>query len=280
MPHTIQQFLRAARQQLQDVSDNPRLDAEILLSEATGLSRAQLIAHGDRELTPAEQQGFDELLKRRSAGEPIAHLTGQREFWSLKLKVTRDTLIPRPETERLVEEALSLIPPESAWSIADLGTGSGAIAIALANERPRCHFLAVDISREALAVARENARAHGLGNILFLAGDWFAPLADERFHMICVNPPYVAETDPHLEQGDVRFEPRLALTSGAEGLDSLRHIVVNAHRHLLENGWLLLEHGYDQAHAVEELLLKENYTGIYCCRDLQGQQRLSVARRR
>ncbi len=271
----IRHALADAARTLTPVSPTAQLDAEILLRHVMGISRAQMIAHDDRLLTHAQQEMFSALLTRRRRGEPIAHITQTREFWSLPLKVSRATLIPRPETELLVEQALARIPADAAWRIADLGTGCGAIACALARERPQCDILATDISPAALRIARENANRLGLNNIGFVHGAWFETLADRSFDMIVSNPPYVCAGDPHLETGDVRFEPRAALVAGRDGLDAIRVIVGAAPRHLREPGWLLVEIGWDQGPAVLELMGKRGFAArLYD--DTAGQSRVCV----
>ncbi len=273
---TIREALQEAVAQL--ATDSARLDAEVLLAHVLGKPRSHLFAWPEKTLAEEESARFATLIARRASGEPVAYLTGRREFWSLELEVTPATLIPRPETELLVEEALSRIPADAAWHIADLGTGSGAIALAIASERPRCRLLAVDRSPEALAVAERNRARLGLSNLELRAGDWFEPLADERFQMILANPPYVAEDDPHLERGDVRHEPRTALAAGPEGLDALRRILEQAPDFLTPPGWLLLEHGRDQATAVERLLLGRGFRDPLTLADIAGHPRLTLAR--
>jgi len=208
----------------------------------------------------------------------VAYLTGSRAFWSLELKVTPATLIPRPDTETLVEWALERLPPAAALSIADLGTGSGAIALALARERPQCRITATDASAAALAVAQDNAASNQIANVAFRAGRWFAPLAGERYHLIVSNPPYIPAADPHLGRGDLRFEPRSALAAGPDGLDDIRLLVAGAPHHLTANGWLLLEHGYDQAAAVRTLLLQHGYHEVQTRHDATGHERISGGR--
>ena len=252
-----------------------RREAEILLGYVLDRDRAWLAAH-DTDPLPREQAArFRALWARRLAGEPVAYLTGRRGFWTLDLSVNADVLIPRPETELLVETALARIPGDAAWDLADLGTGSGAIALALARERPACRVLATDRSAEALAVARANARRHGIGNVDFREGDWWAPLEGLRLDLIVSNPPYVPAADPHLSRGDVRFEPRGALASGPEGLDDLRTIIAGAPAHLHPGGTLLLEHGYDQGAAVRALLRAAGFTDVRTWRDLNGHERVS-----
>ncbi len=253
-------------------------DAALLLAHALGRPRAWLYAHGDESPDAAAVQRFEGLLARREAGEPVAYLTGRRGFWHLDLRVTPDTLVPRPETERLVELALERLPPGTPSRIADLGTGSGAIALALALERPRARVVATDASGAALAVARGNADALGAGNVEFRHGNWFEPLAGERFDLVASNPPYVADGDPHLAQGDLRFEPAAALASGADGLDDIRVIVRDAPAHLVPGGWLLLEHGFDQGAAVRALLLAAGFAEVGTGRDLEGRDRVGFGR--
>lgn len=275
-PHSIAVLLRNARGQLQDISESPALDSELLMAHTIDCNRSYLRAWPERELSADEVDSFSALIARRIQGEPIAYITGEREFWSLHLKVTPATLIPRPDTETLVEQALLRIPPVVPWHIADLGTGSGAIALALAKERPCCQVLASDASRDALTVARDNAAYNGIDNVEFRHGSWFAPLAGERLEMIVSNPPYVRSDDPHLARGDVRFEPQSALVAGVDGLDDLRQIISGATQHLKPGGWLLLEHGYDQGAAVRELLVAQGFITVATCRDHAGQERVSA----
>ena len=277
MPDTVRSLLDDAAAVLAEASPAPRLDAELLLAQALGRERSYLHAHPEAIPAAAALAGFRQLISRRRGGEPIAYLTSKREFWSLELKVTPATLIPRHETELLVELALQRIPAVDQWRLLDLGTGSGAIALALARERPRCRVTATDSSTAALAVAAENATALQVSNVEFLAGEWFAPLDGRRFDLIVSNPPYVREGDAHLQDGDVRFEPRSALTSGGDGLEDLRRIVTTASTHLEPGGWLLLEHGYDQGAHVRALLSAQGYGRVATFRDLQGQERVSGA---
>lgn len=253
-------------------------DAETLLAHALGRPRGWLYAHGDDELDPAVAEYFGQLLARRAAGEPVAYLTGRRGFWSLDLQVTADTLIPRPETELLVELALARLPADRRLRIADLGTGSGAIALALAHERRNAQVIATDASQAALAVARGNAAALGLVNVVFRQGNWLAPLAGERFDLIASNPPYIAEDDEHLRQGDLRFEPASALASGADGLDAIRQIARDAGDCLLPGGWLMLEHGWEQGAQVRALLHAAGLVDVATERDLSQHERISFGR--
>jgi release factor glutamine methyltransferase len=280
MTQTLNQFLRQATEALRPVSPTPWLDAEVLVMQVTGLNRAALITGADKPLSNPHQLQLDELLKRRLTGEPVAYLTGQREFWSLELAVSPDVLIPRPETELLVEQALVRIPVEAAWTVADLGTGSGAVALAIASERPRCHVFATDTSVTALSVARANADRLRITNVEFRLGDWLAPLAGETVDVIVSNPPYVAENDPHLASGDVRFEPRCALVSGHDGFDAIRRIVPAATSQLRPGGWLILEHGYHQAAGVATLYQRNDFDEILLNLDLAGNARVTAGRRR
>ena len=271
--------LRLAQLPLHIQGDAARRDAEVLLAGVLGCARSHLYAHGDQTLTAVQAAKFQALIERRAAGEPVAYLLGRREFWSLELAVSADTLIPRPDTELLVERALLCIPNDAALCIADLGTGSGAIALAIARERPHCHVIATDISEAALTVARGNAARLGIDTVEFRCGDWCVALAGTRCAVIVANPPYIPAADPHLTEGDVRFEPRAALTPGPEGLEAIRLIAAQAHMHLDSSGWLLLEHGYDQSAAVTALLHDHGYREIAAHPDLAGHQRVAQGRR-
>lgn len=275
----IAELLRAARARLADTSDTPTADAEILLAYTLAVPRSYLYTWPERSPGVAESQRFAELLARRRCGEPVAYLVGRREFWSLDLAITPAVLIPRPETERLVELALERLPPAPPCRVADLGTGSGAIALALASARPAARVIATDVSREALAVAQDNARRLDIDNVEFRLGDWCAALGGDRVQMIVSNPPYVAQDDPHLYQGDVRFEPRLALQAGADGLAAFRRIIVQAVACLETGGWLLLEHGVDQGDAVAALLQGAGFAAVSDERDAGGRPRVACGRR-
>lgn len=255
-----------------------RLDAELLLAHVLDAPRASVVARDERVLTPEEQGDFENLVARRLAGEPLAYLTGTREFWSLELEVTPAVLVPRPETELLVEWGLELLEvrakPETERRLLDLGTGSGAIALAFAKEHPEVRIVATDVSAAALDVARGNARRLGSAHVEFRRGDLFAALAPadhESFDLILSNPPYVALGDPHL--AELKFEPALALTSGPDGLDALRAIVAGAQEFLHPGGWLVVEHGAEQGAAVRELLEDEGYAETATRRDLAGLER-------
>ena len=255
-----------------------RADAEVLLLHVLGQSRSWLYAHADDAVDMAVQTAYEALVARRAAGEPVAYLTGRRGFWTLELEVTPATLIPRPETELLVELALERLPRDAACRVADLGTGSGAIALALASERPRVQVVATDASADALAVARRNALRLGIANVRFAQGDWLAPLAGERYDLIVSNPPYIEAADPHLAQGDLRYEPATALASGADGLDDIRRIVAAAPTHLEPGGWLLFEHGWHQGEVARALLRATGYAQVFTAQDLEARDRVSGGR--
>jgi release factor glutamine methyltransferase len=268
-------LLRAARSRLP--GEEAALEAELLLAAILERPRSWLYAHA--EVVPAAPVAarFSELVARRAAGEPVAYLLGRREFWTLDIAVGPECLIPRPETELLLEQALLRLSRGATARVADLGTGSGALALAIAHERPLAEVWASDVSAAALVCAQANALRLGLiGRVHFVAGDWCAALGDVRFAMLVSNPPYLAEDDEHLRQGDLRFEPRLALVSGADGLDALRAIIARAPDHLEAGGWLLLEHGAGQADAVRALLAARGFGGIGSVSDLQGHERVSL----
>jgi release factor glutamine methyltransferase len=255
------------------------LDAEVLLMRVCGLDRAELVIRADRTLSDEEVQHLEALVTRRRAGEPVAYLTGSREFWSMELAVSPATLIPRPETELLIELALECIPVNARWTVVDIGTGCGAIALALAKERPRCRIIASDCCVHALQVAKRNAKKHGLSRVEFRAGRWLAPLAGARAHIIISNPPYIRQGDPHLRDPALSFEPVHALLGGCDGLDGIRHLIQQARQYLHADGWLLLEHGREQAGAVTRLMRRCGYYHISTHRDYAWCQRASRARR-
>ncbi|QTF08402.1 peptide chain release factor N(5)-glutamine methyltransferase [Brenneria izadpanahii] len=255
--------------------ESPKRDAEILLSFVTGKARTFLLAFGETMLTDGQSRQLDALLARRVKGEPIAYLTGEREFWSLPLLVSPATLIPRPDTERLVELALQRLPAEAS-AVLDLGAGTGAIALAIASERPDCQVTGVDAQSEAVALARRNAERLGITNARFLLSDWFSSLSQQRFTLIVSNPPYIDADDIHLSQGDVRFEPDSALVAAEHGLADLRFIIEHAVNHLLPNGWLLLEHGWQQGAAVRRLLQNSGFARIETYRDYGNNDRVSL----
>lgn len=252
-----------------------RIEVQCLLQHVLCVQRAYLLAHPEQMLSESQQREFDTLLASRLRGEPIAHLLGEREFFGLNLMVTPATLIPRPDTELIVELALKRIPQAQTCRVLDMGTGSGAIALAIAKNKPNAEVVAVDASQDALAVAIENARRLGIANVNFLQSDWFSALNDQRFDIIISNPPYIASGDSHLSQGDLRFEPLSALASGLDGLDDIRRIISAAPHHLTSDGWLLLEHGYDQAGSVRDLLTQRGFAEVFSEKDLAGIERVT-----
>lgn len=274
---SLAQALLQAAGQLR-TSDTPQLDAEVLLMHVLGKPRSHLHAWPETQLDNEQLTRFEALVEKRAEGQPVAHLTGRREFWSLDLDVTEHTLIPRPDTELLVEQALEKLPADQPLRILDAGTGSGAIALALAHERPHWQLFASDRSLQCLAVARNNAVRLKLNNVHFFAGDWCDAMASHSLDALISNPPYIAERDPHLTKGDVRFEPRSALTAGVDGLDDLRRLARAASRALLPSGHILLEHGFEQAKNVRKLLEINKFTGIGSARDLSGHERISFAK--
>jgi len=271
---TIESLLQNA--ELPD-SPTPRLDAELLLAHVLGKSRSYLHTWPERELEAELLERYQAMLVRRQAGEPVAYILGQQGFWSLELEVASHTLIPRPDTELLVETVLALLPATPA-ALLDLGTGTGAIALALACERPAWRLTGVDRVPEAVALAARNGARLKLANASFVASHWFSALAGQRYQLIVSNPPYIAAADRHLTEGDVRFEPSSALVAGADGLDDIRLIIAQAPDYLEAGGWLLLEHGFDQAAAVRELLSARGFSAVESRRDLGGHERISLGR--
>ena len=294
---TIENSLQAANQQLIQAGlvDSYRLDAELLLAHSLQVSRTYLFTWSDKLLDSQQQLAFETLLQQRLQGRPIAYILGEREFWGLNLKVTADTLIPRPDSETLVEAALELHQyvqstssatdtklenkTDQAWSVLDLGTGSGAIALALKSECPLCSVTAIDFSEKALKVASENALNLQL-DVDFLQSDWFSAIkATQSFDCIVSNPPYIEEADPHLLEGDVRFEPITALTSGQDGLEDIRKITDQAWSFLKPNGWLLIEHGYHQAESVAKIFKTDHYSNVRGIKDLGGNPRVTLGQK-
>jgi release factor glutamine methyltransferase len=273
----IDTALAEATEALQAASESPRLDAELLLSRALDVSRSYLFAHADDEMDAAAAERFQNTIERRAEGVPLAYITGEKEFWSMMLMVSPATLVPRPETEILVDQALRQIPRDAQLQILDLGTGSGAIALAIAKERPHCDVVATDISEDALEVARVNARQHAIPNIEFVQGSWTEPVGDQTFDVIVSNPPYILDNDPCLES--LGHEPRLALASGEDGLDSIRNIAANAGDILNPGGTLLLEHGAEQEEAIAEILTANDWTEIVLVKDLSGLPRVTLSSR-
>jgi release factor glutamine methyltransferase len=281
MTPTVAEALNDAVRSLHSHSDSPRLDAELLLGKILGLPRSGLIAHGAEPIAADKERAYGRLIERRLQGTPVAYLTGTREFWSLPLRVTAAVLVPRPETELVVELALQFLPkhpagafPAPAASILDLGTGSGAIALAIASERPHARVTGVDVSPAALDIAIQNSRDLGLSHIDWRLGSWFTPVAGERFHLIVANPPYICAADPALEK--LSAEPALALCDGPTGLESLSAIVGSAAAHLHEHGRLILEHGCDQAPDVARLMARHGFTDIRSHLDFSGKPRVTL----
>ncbi|MEO8489525.1 peptide chain release factor N(5)-glutamine methyltransferase [Pseudomonas sp.] len=271
----IASLLRAA-----DLPDSPtaRLDVELLLAAALGKPRSYLHTWPEKIVSSEHALTFAGYLQRRRSGEPVAYILGQQGFWKLDLEVAPHTLIPRPDTELLVEAALELLPATSTH-VLDLGTGSGAIALALASERPAWQVTAVDRVLEAVALAERNRQRLHLKNATVLNSHWFSALKRQTFDLIISNPPYIANNDPHLVAGDVRFEPASALVAGHDGLDDLRVITAQSPAHLNAGGWLLLEHGYDQAAAVRDLLSAQGFEDVHSRIDLGGHERITLGRR-
>ena len=268
MPITVGEALAEACRKID------ALDARVLLCHVMERDAGYLIAHPDARLGSGRQHTLEALVARRRTGEPVAYITGRREFFGLDFKVTPAVLIPRPETELLVELGLERVPENQPCRVLDLGTGSGCIAISIARNRPLASVTATDNSSEALALAEENARALDVRNVDFAAGEWYAAVDDRRFDLIVSNPPYVADGDPHLAQGDLRFEPRAALIAGAEGLDAICRIVAHAATHLAAGGWLLFELGFDQAACCRALLQAAGFGPIYAWKDVAGHDRV------
>lgn len=275
---SISAVLATAASRLDGVSDSARLDAEILLARSINMPRSYSFAHPEEILDETALKRLTETINRRLNGEPMAYITGVKEFWSLELLVTSATLVPRPETELLVDLALREIPRDANWQILDLGTGSGAIAVAIAKERPRCDITAVDASSEALAVAMQNTRRLDLPNVTCIEGDWAVPVADRSFRVIVSNPPYVGDSDTVLDA--MRAEPELALASGPDGLDAIRQLARDCMPIIDNDGLLILEHGNEQQHAVAEILASNGWRDIACFDDYAGNPRVTSARPR
>ncbi|MCT4703583.1 peptide chain release factor N(5)-glutamine methyltransferase [Enterobacteriaceae bacterium H20N1] len=272
----FQHWLQQAIAQLFE-SESPRRDAEILLGFVTGKARTFILAFGETELTAQQLRQLNELLTRRVRGEPVAHLVGEREFWSLPLRVSPVTLIPRPDTECLVEQALARMPA-APCSVLDLGTGTGAIALAIASERPECEITALDVIPEAVELARSNADRLGITNVKVLQSHWFSALNTQRFSVIVSNPPYIDRDDPHLAQGDVRFEPLSALVADNFGLADIHALIETSWQFLEPGGWLLLEHGWQQAQQVRQLFIAAGFVEVQTCQDYGGNDRLTLGR--
>ena len=278
MTTTLKNLLHEGLEKLAATSDSARLDAEVLLCHVLDISRAQLFANPEGLVDEDEAEEFHALIRERSAHKPLAHLTGYREFWSLLLEVSPDVLVPRPETELLVEKALENIPLNESLDVLDLGTGSGAIPVALSTERTRCKLTATDASTAALTIARKNAAEHADTSIEFIAGSWFEPLGDRRFDLIISNPPYVATGQPELTDKELDHEPAQALYSGADGLDDIRILIKEAPPHMNPGGRLMLEHGFDQAEAISKLMQTAGFQAIKTHNDLAGHPRVTEGR--
>jgi len=265
-------------QQLALEASDAKFEAQLLLQNVLNVNRAWLLAHEHDTLPSKTNTDFEALLTRRLAGEPVAYILGYREFYGLNLVVTPDTLIPRPDTETLVEAALEKAPADTRCSILDLGTGTGAVALAIAKHRPHAQVMALDASHAALRIAKHNAKQLGLAHVNFTLSHWFSAVEGERFNLIVSNPPYIEQHDPHLSQGDLRFEPMSALASGADGLDDIREIIAHSLIHLLPQGWLMLEHGYNQAQLVADLMAESGLVDINTIQDLGGNDRVTIGK--
>ncbi|WP_020565316.1 peptide chain release factor N(5)-glutamine methyltransferase [Methylosarcina fibrata] len=276
--NSIESALREAAADLHRLSESPRLEAEILLAETLGKARSHLRAWPEHLLSEEQTEAFRTLVRTRQQGIPLAYLTGTREFWSRDFIVTPDVLIPRPETELLIELSLQRIPDDRSVKVIDLGTGSGIIAITLAAERPLADVVAVDFSLPALSIAQRNAEKHRIRNVRFCRSDWFADVPDTQFDLIVSNPPYIAENDGHLEQGDLRFEPKTSLCAPEQGLADIRRIADTARARLVPGGHLLIEHGYDQKQAAQSVFKAFGYAEVETCYDLSGQPRVTYGR--
>lgn len=274
--HCVGRLLIWATEQLTD-SNTARLDAEVLICHVLHKDRSFLFTWPEHELSEQQLSDFRQLITQRQQGTPVAYLTGERDFWTLKLAVSPATLIPRPDTELLVEQALAKDLPEDA-RVADLGTGTGAIALALASEQPRWTVAGVDKFADAVELARHNASLNQISNAGFYQGSWCEPLPDSHYHMIVSNPPYICSDNEHLSQGDVRFEPETALASGLDGLDDIRIIIEQSVTRLHTNGWLLLEHGYHQAEAIQQLMKNAGFSEVSTIKDLAGHDRVTQGR--
>ncbi len=270
---TISEALSFSKQQLRN-GESPNIDSQLLLAHVLSCSTSYLYTWPEKALTQKQQTELLALLELRKRGHPIAHLTGQRGFWTLNLQINKHTLIPRPDTELLVEKALEKIT-DDIW-VSDLGTGSGAIVLALASERPQTHFFACDYSPQALNIAMANAKQNQIDNVCFWRGDWLAAIASNSLDIIVSNPPYIEQDDPHMQQGDVKFEPKQALVSGCDGLDDVRLIVEQAAICLRQQGWLLLEHGHQQAQSVAAIMQGQGFNNVTSYQDYGGNDRVTI----
>lgn len=276
---TLDETSRAASQLLANVSDSARLDAELLIAHALDIPRSRFVSDPEQALDSPQLDKIQNLIRRRAKGEPVAYILGYKHFWDLELQVTPAVLIPRPDTELLVETALTLFNENAEINVLELGTGSGAIALAIAKARPHWHVCATDDSHQALEIAIDNAEHYRLSNLSLLQSHWFDGLeTDKRYNLILSNPPYIPAHDPHLQQGDVRFEPQQALVSGEDGLDAIRHLIPSSKDYLLAGGWLLLEHGYNQGKQVQTLFVEHAYQDVQQRKDLGGHVRVTMGR--
>lgn len=274
----IQQALQQASLNLSETSATATLDAQVLLTYVLQCNTAHLAAWPEKKLSNEQAAQFLNLIQLRSKGSPVAHLTQQREFWSLNFSVNSSTLIPRPETETLVEYILSSFDTKRQLTVLDMGTGTGAIAISIASEKPTWEIIACELSDDALALAKFNSDSHLTDNVTFIQSNWFTNISRYDFDVIVSNPPYIAEDDPHLLQGDVRFEPRSALTSGKTGMDAIEQICAQARNHLKNDGVLIIEHGYNQQHLVAECFIKHGFSAVEQKRDLAGHVRMTAGK--
>ncbi len=272
---TITELLLKAEQSI-NFSESPRLDAEILFCYVMQFNRSKIYSHPDATVPDDKSALFKSLIKKRQEGHPVAHLTGKKEFWSLEFAINKDTLIPRPETELAVETALQIIPADATFNILDLGTGSGAIAVAVAFERPGCKIVATDINKNALEMAQENAKTHKLENIKFFLSDWYLNIPPQSFDLIISNPPYVKKDDEYLSQGDVRFESHLALCADLDGMQAINIILKHAGSYLACGAHLIIEHAYNQKKLVQKAFLENNFKEIKTFQDLSGQDRITL----
>lgn len=275
---TIQSLLKQASQQLAIISDSPQLDAELLLGHCLNKERSYLYAWGEKQLNESTQQAFKQLIAKRLTEYPVAYLLGHKEFWSLDLIVTEAVLIPRPETELLVEIALEKIQHLSSPNVLDLGTGTGAIALAIAREKPTARMTASDYSEEALLIAKKNALRNNIHSVNFIQSDWFATIQREKFDLILSNPPYIKSDDPHLQQG-IRHEPLQALAAGKTGLDDIKTLLDSALDYMKTGAWIIIEHGYDQGIIVPTLMEKAGLQQTACIQDYHENDRLSIGRK-
>jgi len=273
---TIRQALKKAKLMLAPVSETAALEADLLLCFVLNKPRTHLIAWPEAALSHDQLAQFLRFVEQRASGVPLAYLLGEKEFWGERFSVTADTLIPRPETELLVAAALEVLPSQAAFNVLDLGTGSGAIAVSIAKQRPHCYVVAVDFSDKALSIAKKNGQRQKLTNIEFVHSDWFSELTQTHYQVIVANPPYVSADDPHLVSGDIRFEPQAALVAEDHGLAALRHIIKQAGQYLDSGGWLMLEHGWDQGQNVQTLLTANHYQNVTLSEDLAGLDRMSM----